>query len=320
MKKFLEDLAKELKKMKISDEEINEIIADHKEMIKQAQEDGLSDEEITDKFGNPTKLAKDLKQDFKYVSEEHKIDDYDLFKSFPIVDELNVVKIQLVSENTIFTTYEGENIVVYFQNIKETDKYTVTFEGSKLKITRNKGKNFIFSSSRSFARDEMILVQVPRSVELDNFNYSSVSGDIEVNNLNVGDVKIKTTSGDGVVTNMNIHTGEFTSVSGEIVITNVRADSDFKFSTVSGDFSIIDSNLSGDVNINTVSGDYEFKNTFCGHVNFSTVSGDLSGDEFYPEKIDLKSVSGDVDIKNNDKQRPIEIGRKKTLSGSISIK
>ena len=57
MKIFLQNLEDELKKNNLNEEEINDIIADHSEMIESAISEGLSDEDLEQKFGNPKDLA-----------------------------------------------------------------------------------------------------------------------------------------------------------------------------------------------------------------------------------------------------------------------
>jgi len=57
MKKYLEDLRQELVKQKLTNKEIEEIMADHEEMIRTAMEEGLSEEEIKAKFGQPKQVA-----------------------------------------------------------------------------------------------------------------------------------------------------------------------------------------------------------------------------------------------------------------------
>ena len=108
MKKYLENLEKELKKLKINNQEIAEILADHKEMIEAAKSDGVSDEELVEKFGNPNKVAKELSEDNINNSKnrtefsEIALKGYKLLKSFPAANGLKTVTIELLSEDVIF--------------------------------------------------------------------------------------------------------------------------------------------------------------------------------------------------------------------------
>lgn len=59
--KYLEELKRELRNNKISQNEINDIISDYSQMYDDALESGLSPEDIYNKFGDPKEIADDLK-------------------------------------------------------------------------------------------------------------------------------------------------------------------------------------------------------------------------------------------------------------------
>ncbi|AIO18297.1 hypothetical protein KQ51_00409 [Candidatus Izimaplasma bacterium HR1] len=324
MKKFLKDLQNALKKLKVSNEEVEEILSDHEEMINEALNQGLSEEEISNKFGDPMKVAQDLYNDLnkvevdvnKYVqdSEFSSIKDFEIFKVFPVTD-LKEIIVKLVSEDIEIYPYEGQNIEVHYHKVKNLDKYETSLENGVFKLIRKTGLNV-----NVFNRDNGdFVVRYPNVGKLENYDIKSVSGDCDLKGIATSKLKLKSTSGDFEVTGIVVtEPTEFTTVSGDFEVVDANLKS-VKMNTVSGDFECKDLKIDEDIDMNTVSGDFEFLNVSANSAVFNSVSGDLEANEFYVEKIDLKSVSGDVEISNTDKTRPITVGRKRSLSGDISI-
>jgi len=328
MNKFLKDLEKELKRLKINDKEVKEILEDHKEMIEAAKSEGLNEEEIEVKFGNPTKLAKDIFDSAKDSTEKKEnitenvnpnvnvdTSDYNLVKTFPVISDEITIEIKLVSDELKLTTYEGESIQVYENEIKEIDDYTISFENGTFSLVRGKKvKMFSFSS-----RSGEFLVLVPNNVVINGFNYTTVSGDAELNGITSKDCKIKTTSGDLEVANLTSGDIKISTVSGDIEMASVKAQS-FEISLISGDLEIEKTVVDGTMYFHSVSGDIELSEVECQEATLKTVSGDLEGKEFYPNEVTLKSVSGDINISNSDKSREIIIKSSKSVSGEVNIK
>lgn len=324
MNRFLKDLEKELKKMKMSSVAIEEILADHKEMIEEAVNEGLTDEELYSKFGNPEVLARDLYQDEKEVKvnmndyvdkgQYGSIEGYKLLKAFPIMD-LKGLFIKLVSEDVKAYPYSGDAIEVHYKNLKDVSKYDVSLENGIFRLTKKSSKS-LFSFERSSGE---FVVRYPENSKLENYTIEVVSSDCELKGIHTNALKLKSTSGDFELQGVVAGVTEFTTVSGDYELFNLDL-SEVKMSAVSGDFEGKDIKISGNAKLNTVSGDFEFLNFSANEVDFGSVSGDLEGKEFYCSKIDLKSVSGDVEIVNSDKSRQIVIGRKKSVSGDITIR
>ncbi len=325
MKKFLKDLEKELSKFKFGKKEIEEILADHKEMIDQALNDGLTEEQITEKFGNPEKLASDLYTDLSAeksaseqqinTDEQEEIPGFNLYKTLNVVEELKEVSIKVISEDIAVYPYTGEQIQVYFKNVKEPELYSITLNGGVFSFGREVKKSFnIFRSS-----NEQVIIKLPETKGLEKYTLTSVSGDAELKAVNAKHVALKSTSGDFEILGLKAGKGELTTVSGDYEIKGMKADELF-VSSVSGDFEIENVVVKNDVTLNTVSGDFEVFNFVAETASLKTVSGDLDAKEFYVSKIDLRSVSGDIEIENRDKTRPIEVGKKRSVSGDIKIR
>ncbi|MCK5388430.1 MAG: DUF4097 family beta strand repeat protein [Candidatus Izimaplasma sp.] len=327
MKKFLKELEMELKMLKMNNKDIDEILEDHKEMIDAAIDEGLNETEIEEKFGNPKNVAKELSKDTKESKKSVVINvensdscvkdntsKYDLVEAFPVVSGKITVEIGLVSENLSITTYEGESIQVFQRGVKEIKEYDILFENNVLLLKKKaKIKLFNFSSN-----DAKFLVLVPSNVELDGFNYKSVSGDANINGILTTKFNIKNTSGDIEITNIVAKDIKVSAVSGEIVMTGFKGES-FEISTISGDIEAEKGVISGSMYFHSVSGDIDVEEIECEEATLKTISGDLEGKEFYPKKITLKSISGDIIIRNSDESREIDVINKKTVSGDIVI-
>lgn len=325
MKKYLKDLEAELKKLKISDEEIAEILEDHKEMLREAKDEGISDEEITLKFGDPKKLAKELYEDVLSDKVSKKVEPafgtenlegYQLINSFPTSDTLKAVNVSLISEDLIYFPYEGESIEVYSKgNYKEED-YTINFSNGTFNLIKKKkvgGGIFFSKKTPDFG------VRIP-SIQLEEFKLNLISGDAELEEINANTIQFKTVSGDIEAKNL---TSENT-----IVISVVSGDADLQgvvakgleMSMVSGDLELSQANFDESIEINTVSGDVEAKDVKVNEIEFKTVSGDFDGEEVYCDSVSLKSISGDFTINNSIHDKKIEVVHKKSLSGSVTIK
>ena len=319
MKKYLANLKKELKRQGISSEDIDEILQDHQSMIEEAITEGFDEEKLDALFGDPKKLAEDLKvvqKEGVEIMEKTKTDGYELIQSFPLATDLKNVQIKLVSEDTNVEVYDGENIEVYFKNVDEPKDYEVEYKNGKL--TLKKERSFkMFSIGRS--TNKSVLIKLPKGVDLETFEFILVSGDTKINGLTTKELTLKTTSGDLEVDNIDAEKNHINTVSGDCKLNNIKG-LEMDLNAVSGDFQVTKVTINGDVVMNTVSGDFKVTDSACKEATIKTVSGDLKGSEFYPDLVNLRSVSGDIKIENTDNLRPIEVGRKKSLSGDISIK
>lgn len=319
MKKFLEDLKIELQKLKFSKKEIEEILADHQEMIETAKNEGLTDEEIVLKFGNPEQLAHDLKENSKEPTFQTNkggmnVEGYELSNTFPVMDKAFDIKIELVSEDVTYELHDLDQIEVYYKNIKDLEKYEIEFDGKEFVLKRTSSK---ISVSWSKTSGEF-LIKVPIGIENKTFNVVTVSGDADLQGITTGELNIKTTSGDFELNEFKATDAKITTVSGDVELKNGTIGT-MTVAMVSGDVECKNTNCEGTVDINTVSGDFEAENCYFGPLNFKTVSGDVEGKEFYPKSINLRSVSGDVEIHNSDKEFKIDIISKKSVSGTVSI-
>jgi hypothetical protein len=318
MKRFIEDLRQELKKRHVANKTIEDIIADHEEMIRVAQEEGMSESEIIKKFGDPKKLAEELAQDIEpeESTEQETVseDDFTLFRTYPVEEDFVKFQFNLVSDDMTVKPSSDNQIKVYYKKIKNIRNYEIEFKHQELTIKAPKYIGFVFNLSRG---DGAFIVEVPKDLLISKYAQSSVNADVTLVEQHVKIFDLNSTNGDITVIKSKLGQTKWNTVSGDVNITESTID-EVIATHVSGDLFIKDTVTLHDLKINTVSGDIKIENSVCNHLDLSTVSGDANGKEFYPRSVELRSVSGDIRIKNHE-NKPIEIIRKKSLSGSIVI-
>ena len=312
MKKFLKNLEEELKKKNINDEEIKEILADHQEMIESAINEGLTDEELEAKFGNPEQVADELSQFTDKEGEKVEIGNADII--FDGVTNDYEVEIGLLSEDIDIKIHDQEEIIIKPIGINDIDKYTIEFNNNKLLLKAPKRNGIVVFRTRN----RKFKLYLPVKYQISHFKTKSINGDVDVENIKVTEFEIGTNNGDLELKGLELSQFKASVINGDIDIHNVTCD-EFHASMISGDAEVKNLDCKNDIFINTVSGDIDIIDSSCKEAVLKTVSGDLEGQEFYPETLSLSSVSGDISIKNKDKNKPIEIKRKKTVSGDVEI-
>ncbi len=316
MKKYIEDLRKELLKQKLTNEEIEDIISDHEEMIQNAIDEGLSEEQIIKKFGEPEQLAKEL-ADFEPKKDAENIDSeyFVLWESFDVTKEELSVLVKLTSEDVIYQPTDASKIQVYYRGTGKINRYNVSFEKGQFELVGDKGLGFRFAFGKN--NDISFLIEIPKHVTITEFTNRTVSSDIMIKNLKINQFRLSTTSGDVIIENTKLGDAQWHTVSGDLSLKDSSMEV-LSSSQVSGDIQFERVQIEKDVRCNTVSGDFNIEDSKCQELNFSTVSGDLNGKEFYPQKVSLKSISGDLNIKNKERSTII-ILKKSTVSGEIDI-
>lgn len=319
MKKYLQDLEKELKKLMMSKKEIDEILEDHKEMIETALNEGITEEELANKFGNPASVAKELKSDtvnfeepqYDAIEDKQIEKGFELFKRFPMISDSYSVLVRLVSEDIKILIHDFESIEVYYKG--NIEKHTCEFDNNELLLKKNKTVSF-FTGKKS----TQFIVYLPKDVQITNFSFSTTSGDALINGLKCDSTKVNAVSGDFELMNFQTGDASLQTVSGDIEISKTKFES-VTLQSVSGDVELCNVVSMGELRMKTVSGDYELQNVKAGDASVKSVSGDCEGTEFYPKSVSLSSISGDIEIENSDKTIDINVIKCKSISGDISI-
>ncbi len=325
MKTYLKNLEAELNKLRIRPNDIKEIMDDFKEMLEEAQNDGVSDDDLESKFGNPNKLASELYQDsleskigenVESVVLDDVLNGYELLKSFSVVNGLNEVLIKLVSEDIIYFPSDQETIEVFVKNLKNENDYTIEMRNEAFVLERKPLKSLVLfgiTKSPSFA------IRVPNNLLVKLFNTKIVSGNVTCNQVNAKELEISTTSGDLQLSNIKVDSQlKLTSVSADMKCTGITAEK-LVVSQVSGDCEFETTNIVRELSFNTVSGNVTLTDVTGEHIEYRAVSGDLSGTEVYVKTASVRTVSGDFEITNSKDGEKITVLSKKSVSGDVTF-
>ncbi len=216
---------------------------------------------------------------------------------------IDKVNLEFVSEEITIEKISGDNFV-----IKLNGYYPLSESGEspELIVEQNEGTlnsyvkyipiKFFFGIN---SINSSLYVGVPENYNAD-LSLDSVSGNVEVSDLDLDQFEITLVSGNMLISNSKFSESEFDSVSGKITIDN--SNSIDSLSSVSGRIEIIGYEISKDLDIETVSGDIKLdllKGSSV-EVNFDSVSGDLKNDfgtiNDGDYKINVDSVSGYLSV------------------------
>lgn len=315
MMKYLEDLKNALIKQNVKQNDIDDIIRDHEEMISEALREGLSEEEIPQRFGDPQTLAKELSSNEEDVEHQENLDDYKLWQSISPESGLNKVIISMVYQDVIVKPSKDSDYHIYHEGPGDIKDYHLSYQKGELRIESPKLRGLLWNRNKK--DDISFVVEIPKNVEISEFRERTVSGEIHYQGINAHEFSIQTTSGDLNIENADTHKFVINTVSGDIHVSKVNMVN-AETSQVSGDINMEDVNITELIHAGSVSGDIMFENVKVEHAEFSMVNGDVEGKEFYPNMITFKSVSGDLNIKNKDRA-DIKLQKTSTISGKINI-
>lgn len=207
------------------------------------------------------------------------------------VNEVNNIDLTLISTDIQIIESDTENVLVeYYSNQDKNPK--IEFYNGTIKVDEKKTDiNCVgFCNVR-----RKIVLHIPTSYT-GEYNFVTVSGDIESQvNLN-NEVNIVTTSGDAKL--LDVNGIDVTSVSGDIMIKDVSGL--LSVNTTSGDVSIKSLNITESSNIKTTSGDIRIEdNAVNCYIEFSSVSGDSrinKSDRKSDLELKVKTTSGDISV------------------------
>jgi DUF4097 and DUF4098 domain-containing protein YvlB len=317
MRKYIENLKKELEKMNLTENEITEIISDYEEMIEAALTEGLEEDELESKFGHPKKVAEELQTNITQVEDEQQTEEgYKKYLTFNVNTDTLKIHSHLVNETIHFEVTDGKDIVIEYRGSNKIDTVKATYQNNELSIKSPRKDNFLFFLNKN--KDLEMNVKIPASLKLLSFAHTGVNASVNIKGLNFDKFTLSTTNGDIKIKNASLGETKWHTVNGDIELKNVKMDS-LKSSQVSGDITMHHIELNQSFRADTVSGNIDVYEMTCQTFDFGTVSGDFKGIEFYPQEVLLKSVSGDMKIKNKE-ERPITIIKESSISGKIKIK
>ena len=321
MMTYIDDLKKELSKYSLNQQEQDEILADFKEMLNTAIQEGLDPKDIAKKFGTAKKVAEEIAQDqgaFEKKSTDSEDDgSFRLWKSFQPTEEKMNMTIKLINEDVMIKPSLDQAIHVHVKGAFNPERYELIINANELSLSTPTLKGFRFKHLFSSHSRVKFLIEVPEELMFKQATVSVINAYLHMNGVRSEQFTISTTNGDVLLEQASLGTFKINSVNGDIEANNVYVDL-MQASSVSGDMLFQSCVFNKEIKLNSVSGDFEINGSTCIELDMSTVSGDLIGNEFYPKRIHFKSLSGDITLKNSDNQ-PIEIHKKGPLSGSVDI-
>lgn len=226
----------------------------------------------------------------KYTKE---INDYNVSKTFNIEFikniDINMIDgdIKIIESNTdkIHVSYIGKGYDV-LNNVT----MNIVDDQLIIKTPENKLRFIFFDFDESFHSN--LEVQIPRNYS-ESLSVEGASTDIDFNSIDLDNFDIETVSGDLQIINSSIKTTNFDFVSGDILLNNVKFES-FDLESVSGDLEAY--NYTSKESLMTIiSGDVSISFKELGNISVEMVSGDIDlvVDKNNSFKIIYESISGD---------------------------
>lgn len=281
---FLEELEKKL--AALPEDERARLVDYYREMIDDRVEEGLDEAAAVAALGDPAELAGAL--------DAAPADDAGgRSRTVSALDDLRLnvanADVSIVREPLA----NGAAAQVRFSDPQRFEWHT---EGGALVINEQESPLKLgVRGLRRFLIEPSLRVTVALSEGLDGLlECNSRGGDLKVEGVTLGGVRLKTSSGDirlkqaACRDEMDIHTA-----SGDIELAGVSAGR-LRLHTASGDVSADGLNVGGPLRIECASGDIEARSVRCGELAASTASGDIEIDRGEAGAAAIHSASGDV--------------------------
>lgn len=142
----------------------------------------------------------------------------------------------------------------------------------RCKVELSIPKDYMFNNFNVSSSSGTVNIE---NLKSDDFEITSTSGEININNIYAqDDGKIKSTSGSINIDNISADTVEINSTSGSINIENCEAV-EAKFESTSGTIKL--NNFDGEyIESDTTSGSQKYSNCFCDYFNLESTSGSIT--------------------------------------------
>lgn len=210
------------------------------------------------------------------------------------VEDITEIQLETISTDiNIIPVEEGTEIKVHLYGEVTPDILPVEFakkSGNRLTVTIRPRTGINMNTRLRLTLDMYVPVGYGETLRGD-----TVSGDLNVADLDVKALYVKTVSGNLNVSNINLDTLDFQSVSGVLYAKTCSA-AKANLKTISGNLDI--TNFAGDIDAKTVSGDLIVEySEFANNITFDTTSGKtiLTLPQESQFSIHLNTVSGNVD-------------------------
>ena len=350
LKKNLEQFGKELQE---------EILEDYRQHFAEGENQGKTDEEIIRELGNIDEMIQGLSEvDEGNTSEAETAQSVEKEKRYQYSGEYKAIELECdVADMELDASEDGQIYVDYeldgsesfcrrfnFYQREEGDVLHVGLKGGNGKSKHflgidvninwngNKTYNSRFGNFGKESGRAVLKVRVPKRMPC--LVFTSGSGEISANGLDVNTVKGRTGSGDLSVNSLSADSLEIQAGSGDAELRSISA-ARAKFSTGSGDLTVegLDggalkmSTGSGDLDVSHVkvdeveaatgSGDLELQGVMASACRFTAGSGDINAQEVQAEALSVSTASGDIYVRNI--RTEMEYCQCQTASGDIEL-
>lgn len=282
--KFLEELRAALKEVHYP--EVNDTIAYFDEMITDKMEEGLSIEAIIEGLGDVKSIAQTLSieeenSDKRQVfpePEEVLIDEENKEMTTISFDASNIQKIVINNFEADFKIFRGEDDkfkLIYDKS--DSAKFVIGQRGEKIKVEYQEDYVASIFNKRLFKKNSAIknaVLYLPKSFK-GYLKYDGVSGDVNIEDINVAELKLN-------------------NVSGQVDLSKIVSE-EVNIDSVSGNIEV--ENLSGqEIDIDIVSGDMTIEGLKGYELKLESVSGSIKAKQVVSDFIKGESVSGKIDL------------------------
>jgi DUF4097 and DUF4098 domain-containing protein YvlB len=202
---------------------------------------------------------------------------------------------------------------------RETSDVEVVRSERKLIVRFDDKSNIVkflgITISTSFGNLYKAKIKIPKNT-LEKLSVNTVSGAINLDDIEVEKLKITSTSGDLFNENSTTSALLISTKSGDIKAMNIVNERKASFTTISGDVGI-NTIKTGEIICTSKSGDIKIENVSkkTKTISGNSVSGDIAVKNI-PANAKLTTISGDIMIKNINKKASWET---KTVSGDVNI-
>lgn len=222
----------------------------------------------------------------------------------------------------------GDEITVTHTYTEDSNyRITIDKELNKITLSNDKKSNFeIFNLEQLlslFNGGDKVIIEVPQHLLLGNVDIESSNGRVDMRNVTVEEVKIKTLNG-GISLDTLIMNGDISlqTSNGDVKVKYITGQHDLEIHTSNGRIILNDLEMYR-YDIETANGKIIVDNlnleTHDGiEFNANTSNGSIEMDEVYVAKIDIKTSNGDIDFYNTDTTFFPDSFEKDTTNGQIN--
>ncbi len=299
----------------------SDILADYEEFFRCGLAVGKTEEEICMQLGNIEDFVREIPTEC-YVHDDTSVDtspeSFVQNHTLPAettseTDGYSTVKLKIHTCSSDIQIYPGDTDGI---KIDAEGRYDIRYEGNECTITLPPVGSRNFMGIFSIQSGDSAAIYIPHTVRY--LDICSSSSDIEIENLQLEELKCRISSGDQTMSNISAKVLSAASASGDIDMENSHIDN-LTLQSSSGDISCLNIKA-GTLKASSSSGDIEISN----HVTCSASLNSVSGDILYDDKtgqgyqININTRSGDYSLNFRSRELACGSGRNTFSCGNGS--